>query len=238
MDRPEFALLPMPSLRQAPATARRAPATVLLLALALHGATAWLVSREWSAPMPPAEPVVMQVALLEAPMPTPPVQAEPPKPSPRPKPKVMPKPRPQPAPEPLPKAEAPVAQIPEPLPEAPPTAESITAPPQPPAAPVVAEPEPVQEVAPRFDAAYLNNPAPGYPAMSRRLGEQGKVFLRVLVSVQGGARQVEIKRSSGSPRLDAAASEAVRRWKFVPARRGDVPVEAWVVVPVSFRLES
>lgn len=240
MDRPEFAILPAPSLRQAPAAQRRTSSAVLLLALALHGATAWLVSREWATPTPPAEPAVMQVALLEAPMPTPPVQAEPPKPRPRPKPKVVHTPRPQPAPAPAPQpaAETPVAHAPEPLPEAPPAAESITAPPQPPAAPVVAEPEPVQEVAPRFDAAYLNNPSPGYPAMSRRLGEQGKVLLRVLVSAQGGVQQVEIKRSSGSPRLDAAASEAVRRWKFVPARRGDLPVEAWVVVPISFRLES
>ncbi len=239
MDRPNLAIMPLPSLRAAPAGSRRAPMAVLLLALALHGATAWLVSREWSAQTPPAEPAIMQVALLEAPMPTPPAEPEPPRPEPkpRPKPKLAPKPRPQ--PEPLPRTEEPVAQAPEPPPEAPPAPEAITAPPQPQAAPVVAPaPEPVQEVAPRFDAAYLNNPAPGYPAMARRLGEQGKVLLRVLVSAQGGAQQVEIKHSSGSPRLDAAASEAVRRWKFVPARRGDVPVEAWVVVPVSFRLES
>ena len=39
-------------------------------------------------------------------------------------------------------------------------------------------------------------------------------------------------------RLDEAARNAVQRWKFVPARRGDEPVSAWVIVPISFVLES
>jgi protein TonB len=91
---------------------------------------------------------------------------------------------------------------------------------------------------PRFDAAYLANPRPSYPPVSRRLGEQGKVILRVLVGADGLPRRVELERSSGYPRLDRAASEAVERWKFVPARRGDTPVEATVLVPIAFSLSS
>jgi len=93
-------------------------------------------------------------------------------------------------------------------------------------------------VAPRFDVAYLNNPRPEYPRMARRMGEQGRVLLHVFVNAAGGAEKVEIRTSSGSARLDQAAREAVQRWKFVPARQGGEAVSAWVLVPISFVLES
>jgi protein TonB len=48
--------------------------------------------------------------------------------------------------------------------------------------------------------------------------------------------RVELRSSSGHDRLDAVALETVRRWKFVPARRGDQAVSAWVLVPISFSL--
>ncbi|MDB5904867.1 MAG: outer rane transport energization protein TonB, partial [Betaproteobacteria bacterium] len=50
--------------------------------------------------------------------------------------------------------------------------------------------------------------------------------------------EVQVKASSGSERLDTTALETVRHWKFIPARRGDTPVEAWVLVPISFSLRS
>jgi protein TonB len=64
------------------------------------------------------------------------------------------------------------------------------------------------------------------------------VTLRVHVDRGGVPTQVEIERSSGSNVLDLAALEAVRNWRFVPARRGTDPVAAWVIVPVVFRLTS
>ncbi len=105
-----------------------------------------------------------------------------------------------------------------------------------PAAPSVAPAPPV--IPPNFNADYLHNPPPPYPPAARRLGEQGRVMLRVLVDPDGQAEQVEVRTSSGSPRLDASALETVRRWKFVPARQGDRPIAAWVLVPISFRLEG
>lgn len=93
-------------------------------------------------------------------------------------------------------------------------------------------------VSPRFDAAYLQNPPPVYPPLARRMGEQGRVLLRVRVAADGLAHQVELKTSSGSPRLDHAALDTVKRWRFVPARQGDQSVAAWVVVPISFSLEG
>jgi protein TonB len=87
-------------------------------------------------------------------------------------------------------------------------------------------------------ALYLRNPKPGYPAASRRLGEQGTVVLRVFVTVAGEAKRVELKSTSGHLRLDRAALESVQRWKFVPAKRDDKPVDAWVLVPIRFSLNK
>lgn len=91
---------------------------------------------------------------------------------------------------------------------------------------------------PRFDADYLNNPPPRYPAVSRRLGEQGRVMLHVLVSTAGLPLEVRLRTSSGFDRLDAAALETVKQWKFVAARQGDTTVSAWVLVPISFSIRS
>ncbi|RFO98311.1 energy transducer TonB [Rhodoferax lacus] len=92
--------------------------------------------------------------------------------------------------------------------------------------------------APRFDAAYLDNPAPVYPPLSRRAGEEGRVLLHVLVEASGVAAQVEVRSSSGFERLDRAAMAAVRRWKFVPAKQGAEAVAAWVLVPIVFGLKG
>lgn len=91
---------------------------------------------------------------------------------------------------------------------------------------------------PSFSAAYLRNPPPRYPPAARRNGDEGTVMLRVRVTADGAAAQVELDRSSGFPLLDGAALDAVRGWRFVPARRGTRSVEDWVRVPVVFRLES
>lgn len=99
-------------------------------------------------------------------------------------------------------------------------------------------PAPAPVSAPRFDAAYLSNPAPAYPPLSRRMEEEGKVLLRVHVTPEGTASEVNIARSSGFTRLDDAAQNAVRRWRFVPAKQGDKAVAAWVNVPIAFKLDQ
>lgn len=117
----------------------------------------------------------------------------------------------------------------------------ITAPPptpQPAAQPVrPAQPGPAV-VPPKFDADYLDNPAPVYPRLSKRLGEVGSVMLMVLVDADGRPGQIDIQSSSHFERLDQAAVEAVRRWRFVAARQGEKAVTAWVLVPIYFSLKS
>ena len=119
----------------------------------------------------------------------------------------------------LPEAIAsPPAVVPLPAPGAPPVAAPVTP--------------------PRHDAAYLSNPPPRYPPIARRNGEQGRVVLRVLVTIDGQADTVEVRTSSGSERLDRAAVETVRNWRFVPARQGERAVAAWVLVPITFSLDT
>ena len=91
---------------------------------------------------------------------------------------------------------------------------------------------------PRFDADYLDNPKPPYPAISRRLSEQGRVVLRVHVDADGRPADVQLHVSSGSSRLDQPALDTVRRWKFAPAKLGKEPIAAWVLVPIAFTLKD
>jgi len=91
---------------------------------------------------------------------------------------------------------------------------------------------------PQFRADYLNNPPPAYPRQARRDGIEGIVTIKVLVTAAGTPGMVALHASSGSDALDRAALNAIKAWRFVPARRGDEAVDAWVLVPVAFRLES
>lgn len=118
------------------------------------------------------------------------------------------------------------------------TAPAPAAAPTPPT-PTPAREAPVAVVAPRFDAAYLANPIPEYPRVSRRMGEEGRVMLRVHVGADGKPLEVTIAKSSGYPRLDDVARETVlRSWRFVPARQGDQAVAGTVRVPIDFTLDS
>ena len=172
----------------------------------------------------------LMVQLIKPELPAPPV--------PKPEPTIdkLPKPLPvkkvQPRPEPESRilaVEAPAAAMPE---------VAVASEPKP-APPVELRPvPPVPVMPPAFNVDYLDNPAPAYPSISRRMGEQGKVLLRVHVEASGLPSSVEVRTSSGSERLDQAALEAVRRWKFVPAKQGDKAVPAYVVVPILFNLRG
>lgn len=121
--------------------------------------------------------------------------------------------------------------------------------------PPVAQPQPVQQQAAappvavaaqvqqsstteaRFDANYLSAPA-AYPSLSQRLGEEGRVLLRVDVSADGRPLTVTLKTSSGFVRLDEAAIKAVARWQFKPARQNGRAVASRVDVPILFKLKK
>ena len=101
--------------------------------------------------------------------------------------------------------------------------------PAPPAAPKI--------VLPSSDAEYLSNPKPTYPAMSKRLGEQGKVVVRVLIGADGLPQKSELRQSSGFDRLDESALATVMKWRYVPGKRDGKAEPMWFDVPIIFRLE-
>ena len=113
-------------------------------------------------------------------------------------------------------------------------------------APATAEPAPTPPPAPAAaakvelpssDADYLQNPKPAYPPISKRLGEQGKVVVRVLIGVDGSAQQAEVRQSSGFERLDQAALATALKWRYAPGKRGGVAEAMWFNVPINFVLE-
>ena len=210
--------------------------------LLAHAGLAWLLSLGLLSSAPPAsevENVIMASVVVDVPappavIPQPVVPKVQPKPQTRPLTPVTPQTQPQPSPvvtQAAPSQAAPIVPA--------------TASPAPAAAAAAAAGQPLPNpstataavVQPSSDADYLNNPAPAYPRMSKRLGEQGTVTVRVLINTEGRAEQAEIRTSSGYPRLDEAALETVKRWRYVPGKRAGIPEAIWFNVPVRFVLD-
>lgn len=233
--------------RPSPVYEIKKPSYLLLGVVILLHIAAMLVLVNNKTTPPEIKPITpMMVSLVSNPIPEPevvPIVPVPPEPKPIVKPVVKQRPivkEKVPTPEPV--VQQPVVSEPV-IAETPPAPEVVM-----PKAPVIAEApkevpkvepqlEPVLEP-PKFGVAYLNNPSPNYPSSSRRAGEEGRVMLRVLVSTSGNAETVELENSSGFERLDEAAINAVKKWRFIPAKRSNQAVSAYVLVPVKFSLES
>jgi len=239
-----FALKPDPGVepsRPASSMFRRArisPAALIGVAFA-HAGLLGLLLLAPDTPEPITPPRPLMVSLIEPQIEAPRPQAKPePKPQP-PKPVAKPLPTPvlaaKPTPAPIPQT---VAAPPEPTPLSEPVPEVLSPP-----APMAEAPKPAPSLPPAptppHPADYLANPKPSYPALSKRLGEEGTVRLNILVNPDGSVARLELERSSGHPRLDRSAMETVQSsWKFVPAHQGGKPVAAWVIVPIQFTLRS
>ncbi len=85
---------------------------------------------------------------------------------------------------------------------------------------------------------YIQAPQPVYPLMSKRMGEQGRVMLRILVNVRGMPDQVLVHTSSGSARLDEAGRQAALRAQFKPHMEDGHAVAVYVIVPLNFQLST
>jgi protein TonB len=215
-----------------PPTSRTAVAGVTLAHAGLLG----LLLLAPATPEPITPPRPLMVSLIEPRVETPQPQSKPEARPQPPKPVAQPLPAPvlaaKPTSAPIPQ---PVAETPEPTPVPEPVPDVL-----PPPAPVAEAPKPAPPApTPPRPANYLNNPKPPYPALSKRLGEEGTVRLNILVNSDGSVARLELARSSGHPRLDRSAMETVQSsWKFEPARPGGRPVAAWVIVPIQFTLRS
>lgn len=214
-----------------------------LHAVGLYAIATWTPASSW---MTLWRPVEVKLIVEEAPKPpeVKPVEEPPPPP---PKPQLVEKKSPPPTPQPR-VADKPV--VPEaPMPvmtsasQAPAPASNFVVPVQP-EAPPAPTPMPKAEAAappaPKTISSieFVRAPDPAYPMLSRRLGEQGKVMVRVLVDEKGHALDVSVQQSSGKPRLDEAAKKAVLEALFKPYREDGKAEQVYVVVPVVFRMQS
>lgn len=91
----------------------------------------------------------------------------------------------------------------------------------------------------QYRAAHLQNPKPEMPYLSKVKGESGTVGLWVKVGVKGEPLAVKVEKSSGFTRLDNAAVQTVlEKWRFVPAKQGDTPIESEVIFNIPFKFED
>ena len=128
-----------------------------------------------------------------------------------------------------------------------PSPTAVTAAPSPPepAAPAAAtaepSPAPAAPAVPRTITSgveYIQAPKPEYPAVAKRMGEEGQVILHVLVNEKGRSERVEIQKTSGSPRLDEAGRQSVQRALFKPYIENGKPMAVYAIVPIKFQLDN
>jgi len=185
--------------------------------------------------MPPAReiPKPVEASLIFTPTP-PPSTPPPPEPAPPPRAHLVRHLLPTPAPPPPTTSTAPADAAP---PALTPTASAPTPATNVPVAAGISDIGPASPAGETRTLAYDGALRLAYPVASLRAREQGSVLLRVLVDEHGAPQRIEIARSSGHPKLDAAAREAVRSARFRPVLRAGQPAPAWGLVPIEFRLD-
>ena len=215
-------------------------AVFALHAVLLYGAMN-AVTHPDTAPAVPREVVASLIPAQSTAMPQQPPEAAPPKPL------FTPTPTPKRAVQPA--ATARKAQTPasEPLPQttpAPATMDTLVDTPVPslPAAPAPVSPEPQPPAAPAppktvSGVEYIQPPQPDYPPIAKRMGEEGRVMLRVLVSDRGRPEKVDVQKSSGFARLDEAARQAAMRAMFKPHLKDGRPVAVYALIPINFAIQ-
>lgn len=202
---------------------------IVVAVVALHvGAVAVLVAGGRHARLP-AAPEPMLVVNLASPAPPPPPVAAPPEATLLPVPVDVP----------LPAIEVASAAVPI-------SATAITAAPV--AAPVASAPAtapalavaaaaPAPAAPADLAATLIEGRPPAYPYESRRRHEEGTVVLAVTLAPDGRPAAIEVHQSSGFDRLDRAARDAVRGWRWRPQLAGGVAVAVRGIVEIPFRLQ-
>ena len=77
-----------------------------------------------------------------------------------------------------------------------------------------------------------------YPSFSKRSGEQGEVVVRLIIDESGSVEDVALLRSSSFPRLDRAASEIGRRYRFKPFLVNGAPARISTNLLIKFNLKN
>jgi periplasmic protein TonB len=103
--------------------------------------------------------------------------------------------------------------------------------------------EPLQPVQPTLTTAFVRNRdkgllQPEYPLIEQRLGNEGRVTVRVLIGTDGRVTQVEPVSFTSEAFLEATRKQALKKWRFSPATRDGVPVESWHTMSVRFEITT
>ncbi|MFM1759917.1 MAG: hypothetical protein RLY75_1188 [Pseudomonadota bacterium] len=77
-----------------------------------------------------------------------------------------------------------------------------------------------------------------YPSFSKRSGEQGEVVVRLIIDESGSVEDVALLRSSSFPRLDRAATEIGRRYRFKPFLVNGSPQRISTNLLIKFNLKN
>jgi protein TonB len=85
---------------------------------------------------------------------------------------------------------------------------------------------------------YRENPPPGYPEIARQQGYEGVVLVGAEILVNGHVGETLIRKSSGYAVLDQSAIQAVKTWKFEPAKKSGIPYKTWAELPVKFVISN
>ena len=83
----------------------------------------------------------------------------------------------------------------------------------------------------------LHRPSLQYPRVSQEDGDEGIVTLRFIVQTDGSISDIRIARSSGYPRLDAAAQKALRNIKLQPATCHGKPIAVRIHQSITFKID-
>jgi len=200
----------------------------LMLVIAIHGALLYFLFKQQFIP-PPKQLETLLVNFIPAARP---------KDEPKPQPPAPPKSEPVKKPQsrqivtetPVISESEPLAASFQPEPEPEPVAVAEPPPAQMPAGPITLSSE--------LSVACPQLNAPAYPALSRRLGEEGKLVLRVELDEKGHVNEAQVVNSSGFKRLDEAAMTAVKTWRCTPPVRNGQPVRAVALQPFNFVLQG
>jgi periplasmic protein TonB len=80
----------------------------------------------------------------------------------------------------------------------------------------------------------IHEKKPEYPLEAREKGIQGEVVLHATVDKDGNVTDISV--ISGPPLLVKSAIDAVKKWKYKPAMRGNQPIEVAMTISVAFKL--
>lgn len=211
---------------------------ILVAVLLLHAGVLMLIQLGLiQSPLNKEAPPELQVNLIPAAQPEPIRQPEPPKQQPAkqeaPKQVNIVKPVAQPKPTPTPTPTLPPSDTAPMVPAAPP------APPAPPAEPApAAAPVPSGPISVGIHDIQCSDPQPAYPSMSQKMGEEGRTVVKLSIGAAGEVTNVAVVTSSGSARLDRAATEAARGIKCTPYKQNGRAVPVVASKPYVFKLDN